>query len=482
MTRADTPSARRPDPLNGGMQDRPPASSRPTSKTAAAGPNARAVALDLLHAVLARHQPLADALDSDAALARLSPRDRAFARLLCATTLRRLGEIDGIIGRCLDRPLPRKATAARDILRLGAAQLVFLATPAHAAVDSAVTLAEERRLSPYKGLINAVLRRIAGDPEKARAGLDAARLNTPEWLWESWSGAYGEATCRAIAEAHLEEAPLDLTLHTPAKAGAWAKKLGARLLATGSLRVPRRADKDDQNISAGPRAIPELEGFSEGAWWVQDGAAALPARLLLSALPDGGAGCEIIDLCAAPGGKTAQLAAAGARVQAIDRSAPRLERLSQNLRRLGLAASTIAADAADWRPETPIPALLLDAPCSATGTIRRHPDVARLKTAADVQRLIGVQERLLAAAAEMVAPGGVLVYAVCSLQPEEGPDRIRAFLDGGAPFERWPASAAEVGGLNEFLTPLGELRTLPCHLPGEGGLDGFYAARLRRLG
>ncbi|MEX0814130.1 MAG: RsmB/NOP family class I SAM-dependent RNA methyltransferase, partial [Dongiaceae bacterium] len=213
----------------------------------------------------------------------------------------------------------------------------------------------------------------------------------------------------------------------------------------------------------------------EGAWWVQDAAAALPARLLGPV-----AGLRVVDLCAAPGGKTAQLAAAGADVTAVDRSAARLERLAANLARLHLTARIVAADAAQWRPPAPAEAVLLDAPCTATGTIRRHPDIPWLKTADDLAKLVPLQDRLLAAAVEMTAPGGVLVYCVCSLQPEEGPQRIAALLAAGAPVAPLPIDPAEIGGLAEAITGTGELRTLPCHLAGLGGLDGFYAARLRR--
>jgi 16S rRNA (cytosine967-C5)-methyltransferase len=242
------------------------------------------------------------------------------------------------------------------------------------------------------------------------------------------------------------------------------ERLDAALLPTGSLRRP---------AAAGP--VEELPGFAEGAWWVQDAAAALPARFLGPV-----AGKRVIDLCAAPGGKTAQLAAAGARVAAVDRSAKRLERLTENLARLDLAAETVAADAALWRPTEPAAAVLLDAPCTATGTIRRHPDVPWLKGPQDLAKLVPLQDRLLAAATAMTEPGGTLVYCVCSLQPEEGPERIAALLAAGAPVERVPIAPREVGGLDELLTPLGELRSLPCHLAERGGLAGFYAARLRR--
>jgi 16S rRNA (cytosine967-C5)-methyltransferase len=239
--------------------------------------------------------------------------------------------------------------------------------------------------------------------------------------------------------------------------------LQAELLPTGSLR------------RAAGGAIDVLPGFAEGAWWVQDAAAALPARLLGEV-----AGRPVIDLCAAPGGKTLQLAAAGARVTAIDRSAPRLERLRQNLARLGLHADVLAADAAEYRPPEPAAAVLLDAPCSATGTIRRHPDVARTRRPGDLAALAGVQDRLLDAALAMLRPGGLLVYCVCSLQPEEGPARIDALLQRDTGVERLPIAAAEIGGLAAAITADCDLRTLPSHWAEIGGLDGFFACRLRR--
>jgi 16S rRNA (cytosine967-C5)-methyltransferase len=292
---------------------------------------------------------------------------------------------------------------------------------------------------------------------------DAARLNTPDWLWQSWSRAYGEECTRAIASAHLKEAPLDLTLRHDDD--AWCDKLQATKLPTGSLRR-----------SAGG-SVTSLPGYAEGAWWIQDAAASLPVRLF-----NGIAGSRVVDLCAAPGGKTAQLASAGARVTAIDRSTRRLDRLVANLNRLGLPVSAIAADAMTWRPEQPADAVLLDAPCTATGAIRRHPDVPHLKHPEDVARLAVVQENLLRAAVEMLRPGGMLVYCTCSLEPEEGPQRLEALLRSGAPVERRPIGAAEIGVAPDWLTPSGDLRTLPCHLPEYDGVDGFYAARLVKFG
>jgi 16S rRNA (cytosine967-C5)-methyltransferase len=430
-------------------------------------PTARQVALDLIAAVLRRKRPLDDAIEDHAAMAELPARDRAFARLLVATVLRRLGQIDALIAACLNTPLAARAAVIHDILRLGIAQLLFLRTPAHAAVATSVDLAQVTGFLSHKGLVNAVLRRLSLEGPGRIEGHDPARLNTPDWLWQSWSRAYGEDCARAIAGAHLKEAPLDLTLRAeePTEDESWCERLQATKLPTGSLR------------RAGGGSVTALPGYAEGAWWIQDAAAALPVRLF-----NGVAGSEIVDLCAAPGGKTAQLAKAGARVTAIDRSARRLDRLVANLRRLGLPVAAMTADALTWRPDHPVDGVLLDAPCTATGAIRRHPDVPHLKQPEDVARLAVVQENLLRAAVDIVRPGGTVVYCTCSLEPEEGPERVAALLRSGAPVEHRPIEPAEIGAPPEWVTPEGDLRTLPCHLAEHDGLDGFYAVRLVKLG
>jgi 16S rRNA (cytosine967-C5)-methyltransferase len=422
-------------------------------------PSARSVAIDLIGAVLRRKRPLDDAIEDNPDMATLATRDRAFARLLVATVLRRLGQIDTLIAHCLNTPLPPRAAVVHDMLRLGIAQLLFLRTPAHAAVATTVDLAEARGFLSHKGLVNAVLRRLSTEGAGLVLPHDAARLNTPDWLWQSWSRAYGEETCRAIATAHLKEAPLDLTVRGDKQ--GWANLLEAQILPTGTLR----------RVSGG--AITGLPGYAEGAWWVQDAAAAIPARLLGDI-----AGQRVIDLCAAPGGKTAQLAAAGAVVTAVDRSQRRLERLISNLHRLEFSVEAITADAAVWQPRSRAAGVLLDAPCTATGAIRRHPDVPHLKSPDDVARLAVVQERLLHAASAMVEPGGALVYCTCSLEVEEGPQQIAKFLAANTRFQRRPIHPAEVGGLAELLTPEGDLRTLPSHFGELEGIDGFYATRL----
>lgn len=433
----------------------------PVAGRATAPVDGRTAALTLFQAVLHQQSTLEAALDALPGPDRLAGRDRALAHRLAATGLRRLGQADALIGGCLASPLPNSAAGVHDMLRLATVELLFLGTPAHAAVDQWVGHAGRVAKGRYRGLANAVLRRLVREGAAMLATQDAAELNTPAWLREAWTESFGETTWRAIAEAHLAEPPLDLTPRTGG--GDLADRLGATVLPTGTLRL------------AGGGPVTALAGFDAGEWWVQDAAASLPVRLLGAV-----AGQTVLDLCAAPGGKTAQLVAAGARAVAVDRSRPRLARLEANLRRLGLVAETVLADVAEWRPPTPAGLVLLDAPCTATGTIRRHPDIPWLKGPDDEARMRVVQDRLLAAAVDMLAPDGRLVYCVCSLQAGEGAARIEALLASGAPVVRDPLTADELPGAGEFIDAAGDLRTLPCQWPEHGGLDGFYAARLRR--
>jgi 16S rRNA (cytosine967-C5)-methyltransferase len=404
----------------------------------------REAAFDLLSAVLDHRRSLDEALG---ALPELPGRDRAAAHRLAAAVLRRLGTLDAVL-----EPFLRKAPPdpVRHVLRIGAAGLLLLDTPGHAAVATAVALARTRRLAPFAGMVNAVLRRVAAAGPAALADLDGPRLDTPAWLWTSWGDA-----ARAIALAHQQEAPLDVTLRPGA-----ALPAGGDTLPTGSVRFP-----------AGTR-VSEISGFANGDCWVQDAAAALPARLL-----DARPGERVADLCAAPGGKTSQLAAAGAQVTAVERDAARLARLRDNLRRWRLQAETVQADATSWQPNAPLDAVLLDAPCSATGTIRRHPEVPHIRRPRDVLALTEIQDRLLMAAVSVLRPGGRLVYSVCSLQPEEGAARVAAALArGGLRHDRFAPD--ELVALPEAITPDGFLRTLPCMWRERGGMDGFFAARL----
>ncbi|HEY6981222.1 MAG TPA: transcription antitermination factor NusB [Reyranella sp.] len=419
----------------------------------------RRVALEVLIACLDKGQPLDDTLVRHEGFAALDPRDRAFVRFLLATTLRRLGEIDEVLAMLVERPLEGANLAAREVLRLGAAQLLFVGTPAHAAVDTSVRLVEDAHLPHLKGLANAVLRRVAREGVALLGDRDPARLNTPRWLWQSWSADYGEETARAIAASHLVEAPLDLTPR--ADTAFWAGRLNAEMLPTGTLR------------RATGGAITDLPGFAEGAWWVQDAAAALPARLLGDI-----AGKRVADLCAAPGGKTLQLCAAGAIVTAIDISPRRISRLEDNLARTGFNAHLVTADASKWLPAEKFDAILLDAPCSGSGTLRRHPDIAWLKDEEDVARLTLAQDRLLLHALDLLKPDSMLIYAVCSLQEDEGPARIAALLGRAPNVKRVPVRPEELPGLAHAITPAGDVRTLPSMWAERGGLDGFYIARL----
>ena len=420
----------------------------------------RQAALEILVSCLDKGQPLDEALARHAGFAGLDPRDRAFVRLLLATTLRRLGEIDTVLGALVAKPLEGPNAAGRQVLRLGAAQLLFLGTAPHAAVDTSVGLIEDAHLPHLKGLANAVLRRISREGLAILGDGNPARLNTPQWLWQSWAEAYGEETTRAIAAAHLIEAPLDLTPRS--NTDFWAGQLEAEVLPTGTLR------------RTGGGHIAELPGFAEGAWWVQDAAATLPVRLMGDI-----SGKRVADLCAAPGGKTMQLCAAGAQVTAVDISARRMVRVGENLARAGLSAELITADASKWMAAEPFDAILLDAPCSGTGTLRRHPDIAWLKDEEDVGRLTLAQDRLLLHAVAQLKPGGLLVYAVCSLQEDEGPARIEALLGREPRLHRVPVQLAELPGLEAAITKEGDVRTLPSMWPERGGLDGFYIARLR---
>jgi 16S rRNA (cytosine967-C5)-methyltransferase len=425
----------------------------------------RNAALNILSSVLDRGRPLDEAVDAALGRVELEARDRAFSRLLATTTIRRLGQIDNALDRLIDAKLPLRPEAMMNLMRLGAAQLMFLDTPPHAAVATAVDLAQAVGLGRGKGMANAVLRRLSREREAIMGDQDVVRLNTPDWLRRRWIHAYGEETMRAMAAQHMAEPPLDFTLKPGEDVAAWTERLQATVLPSGTLRRP-----------VGGR-IENLPGFAEGKWWVQDAAAALPVRLFGDLR-----GQVIFDLCAAPGGKTAQLAAGGATVTAIDRSGSRLEIVRRNLERLQLAATVITADAQAWKPAAGGPAdgILLDAPCTATGTTRRHPDIPLSKTPQDLTQLSRLQAELLERAVQLVRPGGMVVYCTCSLEPEEGEHQIARLLSMHPQMARRPVLASEIGGLNEAISKDGDVRTLPCYWGEQGGMDGFFATRLVR--
>ncbi|MDD1528536.1 MFS transporter [Bradyrhizobium sp. WBOS7] len=429
---------------------------------------ARRIAADIVDGVLHKRRTLDDQLDGSGAhpgLKSLADRDRALMRRLVATVLRRLGTLGHVLSRLLDKGIPSDAPRAQSALLIGAAQILWMDVPDHAAVDLSVRLVQsDRRAARYAGLVNAVLRRCAREGKALVEEVATQSLDLPPWLLARWSAHYGEATARDMALALGHEPSLDLTVKSdPAQ---WASRLHGEMLPTGTVRMLLHG------------SVTMLPGFTEGQWWVQDAAAALPARLFGDVN-----GKSIADLCAAPGGKTAQLALAGAQVTAIDRSPARVARLRENLARLSLQAETVVADAVEWAGRAEgFDGVLIDAPCTSTGTIRRHPDVAWLRQESDIAPLTALQQRLLRKSVSLLKPGGTLIYCTCSLEPEEGEQAVATLLAAEPALRRVPIAAAEVAGLDEILNPEGDLRTLPCHLPHAdpklGGLDGFFAARL----
>lgn len=427
---------------------------------------AREAAVVLLHNVLSTRRPLDEILahaDQYPQLASLSKADRGFARAIAATSLRRHGQLLDVIGHFMEKGIPDRAGPLREILISAAAQLLFLDSPPHAVLNIAVQqVKRDHNSRRYDKLANAVLRRVSEKGAAIVAKQDAGRLNTPNWLWNSWCRAYDKETAKYICEAHLHQAQLDLSVKEDPE--YWAKTIGGTLLPTGSIRLKHKG------------RIETIEGFEDGAWWVQDVAASLPVKLLGKIK-----GKQVADLAAAPGGKTAQIAAMGAEVTAIDWSTGRLRRLQENLERLELEADVISGDIMKWEPKQKFDAVLLDAPCSATGTIRRHPDLPYLKRQNDIEELTRIQATLLDKALEFVKPGGTLIYCTCSLQAEEGPEQIAALLKRNKTVKCDKIKPEELAGRKDWITPEGHLRTLPFHRPFEKadpGMDGFFAARI----
>ena len=427
---------------------------------------ARLAAAAILGDIIAKSHSLEECFSPGAIPARLGgldARDVALARSIVTVALRRLGTIRAALGELLDKGLPRQIAHLEWTLIAAAAQVLFLDAPDHAAVDLAVRATRlEAKTAPFAGLVNGVLRNLARGREKILATSDPLDQDTPAWLAARWRKTYGDELARAIAAANRDEPTLDLTVKSDPD--VWAKRLGGVVLPTGSVRL----------ITHTP--IAELQGYADGEWWVQDAAAALPAHLL-----GVGPGVRTGDFCAAPGGKAAQLAAMGADVTAIDRSAERLKRLAANFQRLRLHADVIVADIVGLKAQ-PFDAILIDAPCLSTGTIRRHPDIAWTKKPTDIAALAAIQSRMLDKAVELIRPGGVIVYCTCSLEPEEGEMQVAALLRRNPDVIRSPIAPAEVGNVAGVLNESGELRTLPSHLPASdprlSGLDGFFAARL----
>lgn len=423
------------------------------SRSAAAVPGlaARRAALRLLDAVLRRGEPLEIAFH--AATQGLADRsDRALAHAIAAETLRHLPDLDALIDGATEQRLPDDAKA-RMVLRVALAQVLRLETAPHAAIATALPLVDGGPRKLVHGVFGTVSRAEPVLPQVP---------TLPAGVAERWAAQWGEAMPLAAARAYAVRPPVDLSLRDGVETADWANRLAGETLATGHVRLPEGTP------------VPPLPGFKDGDWWVQDLAASVPARLL-----GAGQGRDVLDLCAAPGGKTMQLAAAGWRVTAVDQSAKRLERLSENLARTGLAADMVKADLRDWAPAAPADAVLLDAPCSATGIYRRHPDVLHRIGPRQIADLAELQAVLLGRAADWVKPGGILVYATCSLERAEGEDQIAALLAARPDFAILPALAEE---LPAGIAPTGEgfVRTLPDTLAEQGGTDGFFVARLMR--
>ena len=442
------------------------------SEFAAAIPGlpARQAAAKLLAAVVDARTSL-DGLTDDEnghpAYRALEGRDRSLVRAILISALRFRGTIAAAITAQLDRPLPGNALTLNHVLHVAAAQILFLDVPDRAAVDLAVEQAKaDPRTRRFDGLVNGVLRSIGRRKDAILTKSTAP--DAPDWFVERLTQAYGEERAEAVLAAHRVEAPVDFTVKDDA--AGWAERLGGIVLPTGTVRVARPEG-----------AISALPGYAEGQWWVQDAAASLPALIMGDVK-----GLRVADLCAAPGGKTAQLIQAGAQVTALDISANRLKRLRGNLERLQLDAEIIEADLTTFQPADLFDAVLLDAPCSSTGTVRRHPDVLWTKSPEEIARLAAVQRRLLEHAVRLVKPGGRLVFSNCSLDPMEGEALIESVLLDHPEVELEPVAPGSHPALDAFLTPAGTVRTTPADLPHAdpalAGMDGFFAARLRKRG
>ncbi|MAM12995.1 MAG: MFS transporter [Rhizobiaceae bacterium] len=426
----------------------------------------RAAASKILAAVVDRKTPLDGMLDNEhgnGAYRSLSVADQSLCRALVLTSLRHKPMLDAAITRLLERPLPSGARALAHVLTIAAAQILYLDIPDHSAVDIAVEQANaDPRNRRFAGLVNAVLRRLSRRKDKTLAELEAVSP-IPDWFRERLVAVYGAEKAFAIGRAQLTPPSIDLSVKSDPE--GWAEKLGGTVLATGTVRL----DKPSGAVTA-------MEGFDTGEWWVQDAAAAIPARLFGDL-----SGKRVIDLCAAPGGKTAQLVLQGAEVTALERSKSRLKRLEQNLARLQLTAETVCADMMEYTPETLFDAALVDAPCSSTGTVRRHPDVLWTKDFSDIGKLAEVQYAMLARALSMVRPGGIVIFSNCSLDPLEGEENVARLLAERHDVERTNFAPATIGPLAHLLDREGAIRTTPADsIGGITGLDGFYAAAIRK--
>ena len=409
--------------------------------------------------VMENHQPLEQVLAGQPDYRALEGRDRAFVRLIAATTFRRMGQIDAAL-KPFVRQRPTKLVYAA--LQTAAAQILYLGTPAHAAVGETVAMLKSRGSSKgFANMANAVLRNIV-EKGPSLAGAQPPKVNIPGWIRGEWERAYGRQSGRKMSAQLMKDPVLDISVKSEAK--AWAAKLGGEVIGEQSVRLDKIGD------------VTSLEGFDAGEWWAQDVAASLPVQILGDVK-----GLRVLDMCAAPGGKTLQLATKDAQVTALDKSEGRLERVKENLQRTQLFADIICADALEWAPKGDLyDIVLLDAPCSATGTFRRHPDVLYNRSPKDVANLVRLQDKLLAKAAEFVRPGGTLLYCTCSLMPKEGQPRIDNFLQNVPDFRLIPILDVPSLALPQDAFSEGSLRSLPYYLEDKGGMDGFFIARLGR--
>ena len=410
--------------------------------------------------VMENRQPLEQVLAGQPDYQALEGRDRAFVRLIAATTFRRMGQIDAAL-KPFVRQRPTKLVYAA--LQTAAAQILYLGTPAHAAVGETVAMLKSRGSSKgFANMANAVLRNIV-EKGPNLAGAQPPKVNIPGWIRGEWERAYGRQSGRKMSAQLMKDPVLDISVKS--EAPAWAAKLGGEVVGEQSVRLGKIGD------------VTSLEGFDAGEWWAQDVAASLPVQILGDVK-----GQRVLDMCAAPGGKTLQLAAKGAQITALDKSEGRLERVKENLKRTKLSAEIICADALEWAPEGDLyDIVLLDAPCSATGTFRRHPDVLYNRSPKDVANLIRLQDKLLAQAAQFVRPGGTLLYCTCSLMPKEGQPRVDKFLQSVPDFRLIPILSVSGLALPQDAFSDGSLRSLPYYLEDKGGMDGFFIARLGRV-
>ncbi|MCY4180628.1 MAG: RsmB/NOP family class I SAM-dependent RNA methyltransferase [Litoreibacter sp.] len=428
--------------------------------TSKSGFAARKGAVALLNGVLKDHMQLSDLTRADGPLMALVSDDKARAQRLALTTLRHLGRADALLATYVEKLPPMQVL---NVLRLAVTELLVEGEAAHGVVDVSVSLIRAQRQSrKMAGMANAVLRRIAAEGHDAWKSLPVPSL--PGWLRRRIVHIYDEATVQQIEAAHLKGAPLDLTPKIATQAGEIAEALGGKVMPTGSIRLTQSGQ-----VSA-------LLGYDSGDWWVQDAGAAVAVTLL-----DPQPGEQILDLCAAPGGKTMQLAASGAQVTALDISGPRMGRIKENLTRTGLEATCVVADALHWDAPHSFDAILLDAPCSATGTIRRHPDLPFAKNGKELHALFELQAAMIDRAVALLKPGGRLVFCTCSLLTEEGERQAKTAIERHG-LEEVKPDFAQLGVPQDWAREAGGLRLRPDYWAECGGIDGFFMISLRKPG